>query len=156
MMGAEIYATVGNEEKIQYLMSTFGIPRGRIFNSRDISFLKDVLRETDGRGVDLVLNSLSGELLHASWECVAEFGTLLEIGKRDFIGHGKLAMSIFEANRSYAGIDLGHLIEVKPSVGKRSVISIPSSLLLLPEILTFSTDCSNQLSSTMRKAIFSP
>jgi NADPH:quinone reductase-like Zn-dependent oxidoreductase len=119
MLGVEIYATVSNEEKIQYLISTFGIPRSHIFHSRDTSFLADVLKATNGRGVDLVLNSLSGELLHASWECVAEFGTLIELGKRDFFGHGKLAMDIFEANRSYCGVDLAHLTVVKPSVAKR-------------------------------------
>jgi len=119
MLGAEIYATVSSQEKVQYLISTFGIPRSRIFHSRDTSFLKDVLTATNGRGVDFVLNSLSGELLHASWECVAEFGMLLEIGKRDFIGHGKLAMDIFEANRSYCGIELDHLLKVKPSMGKK-------------------------------------
>jgi NADPH:quinone reductase-like Zn-dependent oxidoreductase/SAM-dependent methyltransferase len=119
MLGAEIFCTVGNEEKVQHLMSTYGIPRNRIFNSRDASFLTDVMRETNGRGVDLVLNSLSGELLHASWKCVAEFGTMLEIGKRDLIGKAKLAMDVFEANRNYCGIDLGHLLEVKPSLGKK-------------------------------------
>jgi NADPH:quinone reductase-like Zn-dependent oxidoreductase len=119
MIGAEIFATVGSEEKAQYLMSTFGLPRSHIFHSRDASFLPDVLAATNGRGVDTVLNSLSGELLHASWQCVAEFGIMLEIGKRDLIGHGKLAMDVFEANRSYCGIDLGHLIELRPTVGKR-------------------------------------
>lgn len=123
MLGADIYVTVGNEEKVQYLMTEFGIPRSRIFNSRDSSFLTDVLRETQGRGVDYVLNSLSGELLHASWQCVAEFGTLLEIGKRDLIGHGKLAMDVFEANRSYSGIDLGLVIERKPRLTKRYATS---------------------------------
>lgn len=29
------------------------------------------MRETAGRGADIVLNSLSGELLHTSWKCVA-------------------------------------------------------------------------------------
>lgn len=71
---------------------------------------------TDYRGVDLVLNSLSGELLHASWKCVAPFGKMLEIGKRDFIGHAQLAMDIFEANRSFLGIDLAQLIEQRPAM----------------------------------------
>jgi acyl transferase domain-containing protein/NADPH:quinone reductase-like Zn-dependent oxidoreductase/2-polyprenyl-3-methyl-5-hydroxy-6-metoxy-1,4-benzoquinol methylase len=119
VLGAEIFCTVSNEEKVQYLISTFALPRHRIFNSRDASFLPGVLRETNGVGVDLVLNSLSGELLHASWKCVAEFGTMLEIGKRDLIGKGKLAMEIFEANRNYCGIDLAHLIEAKPALGKK-------------------------------------
>lgn len=119
MIGAEIYCTVGSEEKVQYLESTFGISREHIFNSRDASFLPDVLKATHGRGVDVVLNSLSGELLHASWNCVAEFGKMIEIGKRDLIGNGKLALEVFEFNRSYHGVDLGRLIELKPKEGNR-------------------------------------
>nr|RBQ98724.1 hypothetical protein FVER53263_00316 [Fusarium verticillioides] len=104
--GLEIYTTVGNEEKVQYLVDNFGLPRSRIFNSRDASFLYDVRAATQGRGVDLVLNSLSGDLLHASWQCVAPYGKMLEIGKRDFIGKARLEMYLFEANRSFIGIDL--------------------------------------------------
>ncbi|KAI8287374.1 Highly reducing polyketide synthase [Colletotrichum sp. SAR11_57] len=117
MAGAEIFCTVGSEEKAKYLMSTFGMPRDHIFQSRDASFLPDILDATGGRGVDIVLNSLSGELLHASWSCIAEFGRMIEIGKRDFIGNGKLALNPFEMNRSYHGVDLGHLIELKPEKG---------------------------------------
>lgn len=102
----QVYATVGNEEKVKYVMSTFGLPRENIFNSRDTSFLHGVRAATGGRGVDLVLNSLSGELLHASWQCVAPYGKMLEIGKRDFIGKARLEMNLFEANRSFIGIDL--------------------------------------------------
>jgi len=38
---------------------------------------------TNGSGVDLVLNSLSGELLSTSWKCVAPDGAMIEIGKPD-------------------------------------------------------------------------
>ncbi len=31
--------------------------------------------------MDLALNSLSGELLHATWRCVAVFGKMIEIGR---------------------------------------------------------------------------
>ncbi|KAI3004518.1 hypothetical protein CBS147346_4860 [Aspergillus niger] len=106
MLGAEIYASVGSEEKASYLVKTFHIPRDRIFNSRDCSFLPGILRETDGRGVDVVLNSLAGELLHASWSCVAEFGKMIEIGKRDILEHGKLPMDAFGGNRAFFGVDL--------------------------------------------------
>ncbi|KAI2926550.1 hypothetical protein CBS147321_7160 [Aspergillus niger] len=106
MLGAEIYASVGSEEKASCLVKTFHIPRHRIFNSRDSSFLPGILRETDGRGVDVVLNSLAGELLHASWSCVAEFGKMIEIGKRDILEHGKLPMDAFGGNRAFFGVDL--------------------------------------------------
>ena len=87
-------------------MDSFGIPRSHIFNSRDTSFLTDVMRETNGRGVDIVLNSLAGELLHASWKCVAKFGKMIEIGKRDFLEHGILSMDVFGGNRAFFGVDL--------------------------------------------------
>lgn len=119
MVGAEIYATVGNEEKVKYLMDTFGLPRNRIFNSRSTSFVDDVMRETNGRGVDLALNSLSGGLLHATWECIAEFGMMVEIGKRDLIGAGKLDMSPFLANRKYCCVDLEAIFVARPTTMKK-------------------------------------
>ena len=82
-LGAEIYATVGSEDKASFLVKEFGISRNRIFNSRDSSFLKGIMDATNGSGVDLVLNSLSGELLSTSWNCVAPDGAMVEIGKRD-------------------------------------------------------------------------
>ncbi|KAK5987019.1 Highly reducing polyketide synthase gloL [Cladobotryum mycophilum] len=106
MIGAEIYATVGSEMKIQHLMNNYGIPRERIFSSRDASFYDGIMQATDGRGVDLVLNSLSGELLHASWRCVAKNGKMMEIGKRDMIERGHLPLEMFSYNRSFFGIDL--------------------------------------------------
>lgn len=63
------------------------------------------MQATQHNGVDLVLNSLSGDLLHASWQCVAPFGKMIEIGKRDLMGFGKLDMSVFLANRSYCCVD---------------------------------------------------
>lgn len=62
-----------------------------------------------------MLNSLSGELLHASWKCVAEYGLLVEIGKRDLIGEGRLAMDLFEANRGYHGVDVSKLCLERPA-----------------------------------------
>lgn len=67
--------------------------------------------QTENRGVDIVLNSLAGELLHASWQCVANFGKMIELGKRDILGHAQLDMSLFSGNRSFIGVDLKHMLE---------------------------------------------
>ncbi|KAI1126023.1 putative polyketide synthase [Nemania abortiva] len=122
MLQAEVYTSVSSEEKVQFLINEFGIPRSRIFYSRDESFVKDLMRETGGEGVDLALNSLSGELLHATWSCVADFGKMVEIGKRDLIGGAKLDMRPFLANRSYCCVDIDQLWR-KPSVLKRLILS---------------------------------
>jgi NADPH:quinone reductase-like Zn-dependent oxidoreductase/NAD(P)-dependent dehydrogenase (short-subunit alcohol dehydrogenase family)/aryl carrier-like protein len=108
-IGAEIYATVGSEENADFINKKFGIPRNRIFSSRNTSFLDGIKAITNGKGVDVVLNSLSGELLHASWKCVAANGCMLEIGKRDMIGKGQIALDKFEENRTFYGVDLSRL-----------------------------------------------
>lgn len=127
MMGAEIFATVDvkTEAKIQYLINRCGIPRNRIFNSRDTSFADGVLRESHGRGVDIVLNSLAGHMLHASWSCVAEYGTMVELGKRDLDGGGRLDMMPFSANRTYAGVDIHRFICERPAEMVRSAPILP-------------------------------
>ncbi|KAK5991432.1 Highly reducing polyketide synthase FUM1 [Cladobotryum mycophilum] len=106
---AEVFATVGSEEKVEYLVTKFNIPRNRIFNSRNDSFVDSIMHETNGQGVDIVLNSLSGKLLHASWACVSEFGCMVELGKRDLIDSGSLAMKPFLKNRTYTCVDVGHI-----------------------------------------------
>jgi NADPH:quinone reductase-like Zn-dependent oxidoreductase len=100
-------------------MRKFNIPRDRIFDSRQLTFQRDVLSATNGRGVDVVLNSLSGELLHASWKCVAQFGCMIEIGKRDLIGKGALALNVFEQNRTYFGVDFAQICTERPSIISR-------------------------------------
>ncbi|KAK8115461.1 Acyl transferase/acyl hydrolase/lysophospholipase [Apiospora sp. TS-2023a] len=120
MLDADVYATVGSDEKVHFLTERFDIPRNKILHSRDDSFVHGLMGETGGKGVDVVLNSLSGELLHATWGCVAEFGRMVEIGKRDLIGGGKLDLKPFLANRSYACVDIDQLWK-RPDVLKRLI-----------------------------------
>jgi NADPH:quinone reductase-like Zn-dependent oxidoreductase len=83
------------------------------------------METTDGRGVDLVLNSLAGHLLHASWECVAPHGKMIELGKRDFLTHGVLSMSPFMLNRSFTGVDLMGVLKERPDIREQSVKQSP-------------------------------
>lgn len=105
-IGAEIFATVGSEEKKQLIMSQYGIAEDHIFSSRDTSFAKGVMRSTAGEGVDVVLNSLAGEALRLSWHCLAKFGRFLEIGKNDMFANTGLDMKPLLDNKSYIGVNL--------------------------------------------------
>lgn len=106
MIGAKVIATVGSQSKRDFLKERFSIKDEMIFSSRDTSFVEGVMKITDGRGCDVALNSLAGELLHATWRCIAPFGRLIEIGKRDIHENTKLDMDPFRKNISYASIDL--------------------------------------------------
>lgn len=115
---ADVYATVKTEEEAKYLIENFGVPKSHIFSSTDDSFLQGVLEATGGEGVDLALNSLSGDLLHATWKAVAEFGKMIEIGTTDLVGAGKLELNAFLGGRSYTGVNLEALVAKKPSAVK--------------------------------------
>ncbi|KAJ5642948.1 uncharacterized protein N7484_005455 [Penicillium longicatenatum] len=115
-VGATVYVTVGDDEKANYLTEKYGIHSDQIFNSRSPSFLAGVMQATRGRGVDVVLNSLSGELLHISWQCVAQYGTMVEIGKRDILGNGRLSMNELLRNRAFFGVDMAQIVRDKPDL----------------------------------------
>ncbi|KAL9074826.1 MAG: hypothetical protein Q9161_001964 [Pseudevernia consocians] len=115
-IGAEVYTTVGSNEKKALLMTEYNIPEDHIFYSRNTSFAQGVARMTKGRGVDVVLNSLSGEGLIASWECIAPFGRFVEIGKRDILSHGSLPMWQFRNNATFSSIDFQPIVQERPSI----------------------------------------
>ena len=96
-------------EKKSFLMKTFGLKENHIFSSRDSSFFPAVMQATSGRGVDVVLNFLTGNLLHDSWRCCAEFGRFVEIGKRDILDGGRLNMEIFNRGVTFTAFDLSSL-----------------------------------------------
>ncbi|KAF1843632.1 polyketide synthase [Cucurbitaria berberidis CBS 394.84] len=119
MIGANVFATVGSDEKVVYLTDTYNIPRNHIFNSRNISFADALLRETGGRGVDLVLSPVSPEHQHATWRTVAEFGKLVDIGNKHLSRDAKTVFNVSSGNRSYTCIDIGHVRKNKPLIISR-------------------------------------
>lgn len=115
-VGANIFATVGSVEKKQFLMETYGIPDSQIFFSRDLSFVEGVKLATDGKGVDVLLNSLAGDAMRASLECVAPFGRFVEIGKRDIMANSHMEMLPFDRNVSFTAVDLGVFARDRPKL----------------------------------------
>ena len=115
-IGAEIYTTVSSEKKKQLLIDLYAIPEDHIFYSRNTSFAQGIQRITQNRGVDVVLNSLTGESLVASWESVAPFGRFVEIGKKDIYSHGKLPMFPFARNVTFAAVDVANMTRERPAL----------------------------------------
>ena len=90
-VGAEVYVTVGSDDKRRLTMDTYDVSEDHIFYSRNTSFAEGIMRMTCNRGVDVVLNSLSGEALVASWECIAP------VSHKGECGTGIPTNSIFSA-----------------------------------------------------------
>ncbi|KAJ5902692.1 hypothetical protein N7495_003220 [Penicillium taxi] len=128
MIGTDIFVTVGSLEKKMFLMGHYNIPEDRIFYSRDTSFGRGIRRLTGGKGVDVVLNSLAGDLLRETWECLAPFGRFIEIGKADITKNTRLDMLPFENNVTFASVDLSKVALYRPQLMKR-LLSDVSKLL---------------------------
>ncbi|KAI5219448.1 putative polyketide synthase [Aureobasidium subglaciale] len=118
-IGAEVFVTAGSEEKRAFLAQQYGLPMDHILSSRDSSFASDIMAMTDQRGVDVILNSLSGALLKSSWHCVAQFGRFVEIGKRDIEANNSLDLEPFLRNVTFSSVDLIQLGQFRGEIVER-------------------------------------
>lgn len=112
-MGADIYATVGSEEKRDFLRL---MGEARLYDSRSLTFAEEILEDTQGEGVDIVLNSLAGEAINQNLRALRPFGRFLELGKRDFYENTHIGLRPFRNNLSYFGIDSDQLMKVQPAL----------------------------------------
>ncbi|MCK4899300.1 MAG: SDR family NAD(P)-dependent oxidoreductase, partial [Anaerolineales bacterium] len=80
--GAEVFGTAGNPDKRAYLRS---IGVHHVMDSRSLDFAEEIEEITQGKGVNIVLNSLSDEFPSRSLSICAQGGTFLEIGKRGIL-----------------------------------------------------------------------
>ncbi|NJL22129.1 MAG: zinc-binding dehydrogenase [Leptolyngbyaceae cyanobacterium SM1_3_5] len=106
--GAEVWATasLGKWE----LLKSIGV--SRIFNSRNLDFADEILHQTNGKGVDVVLNSLSGDFIPKSLAVLKPTGCFLEIGKRDVWSLDRVHQH--HPSIDYHRIDLMQIAQQKP------------------------------------------
>lgn len=117
-IGAEVFATVGNTQKKELLMTRYGIPKDHIFYSRDTSFEEKIASMTDKKGVDVALSSTSGDIRRATWRCLAHFGRFIDVAKADILANNRLDMEPFLHNRTYVAIDVRALALERPLLMK--------------------------------------
>ncbi|TXJ79206.1 SDR family NAD(P)-dependent oxidoreductase [Streptomyces lavendulae] len=113
LTGAEVLATAGTEEKRAYLRS-LGVRH--VMDSRGLGFARQVREITRGRGVDVVLNSLTGPAQSAGLDLLARKGRFIEIGKRDIYENTHLGLLPFRRNISFSSVDIALLLDKEPAL----------------------------------------
>ena len=106
LLGATILTTAGTAEKRDYLRS-LGIQH--VMDSRSLSFIDEVQAATQGRGVDVILNTLAGEALLQSFRLLAPYGRFIELGKQDIVKNNGLPMATFNRNITFTSIDFDRM-----------------------------------------------
>lgn len=114
--GAQIFATAGSEAR-RDLLRGMGIEH--VYDSRSVDFADQIRRDTDGYGVDIVLNSLTGAAQRAGLELLSFGGRFVEIGKRDIYGDTRLGLFPFRRNLSFYAVDLALLALTEPDTLRR-------------------------------------
>jgi len=125
-IGAEIFATAGTDEKLR-TAAKHGADH--LINYRDQDFAAEVRRMTGGYGVDVVMDSVGGEVYKKSWQLLAGMGRYVLYGVSAVTGKGGLNRlkaaatfslmrplfppSLISANKGIFGFNLGTLTGVE-------------------------------------------
>ncbi len=113
--GAEIFATAGTKEKRQFLR-LLGVEH--VFSSRTLEYADEIRAETNGEGIDVVLNTLSGEAIFKNFSLLRPFGRFIELGKRDYYENTKIDLKPFRNNITYHGVDADQVLMHQPELAK--------------------------------------
>lgn len=113
--GAEVFATAGTEDK-RRMLHELGISPDHVMDSRSLDFAAEIRRLTGGYGVDVVLNSVTGQALVHSLGLLAPGGRFVEIGKRDIYDDSPIGLGFFKDNRSLFAVDLEKTLWEQPQI----------------------------------------
>ncbi|WPO69277.1 SDR family NAD(P)-dependent oxidoreductase [Streptomyces sp. KN37] len=105
-LGAEVFATAseGKWDAVRGL----GVPDDHLASSRDLGFEEKFRTVTDGRGVDVVLDSLAREFVDASLRLLPRGGRFVEMGKTDIRDAAQVATAHFAVRyRAFDIVDAG-------------------------------------------------
>ncbi|KAG5891273.1 hypothetical protein JTB14_019643 [Gonioctena quinquepunctata] len=121
--GCFVYTTVSNDQQKAYIRSHYSFMRdSTILSSEDFTFHTQLMTATSGKGAEVILNCLSGALLHSSLSCIADYGRFIQYGKYDCEEGNSIGMYCFLRNPSFYVVDLEDIFdqpkEVKEEIRK--------------------------------------
>ncbi|MCD9878920.1 type I polyketide synthase [Streptomyces guryensis] len=111
LAGAEVIATAGTADKRAHLKE-LGIRH--VFDSRRLDWAQEVRAATDGKGVDVLLNSLAGAAIPLGLDLLAEGGRFVEVGKRDIYSEHRVSLAAFKKGISLASVDIAAMMDRRP------------------------------------------
>lgn len=81
MHGCTVFVATDADTQVAYLHETYGLPIPHILSSSASDLGSDLRRLTQGRSIDVVVSSSTGETARTYWECLATFGRYVDVGE---------------------------------------------------------------------------
>ncbi len=122
--GATVFATAGSRRKVEYLHSV-GVDHAIDYVESD--FQAEVARLTNGRGVDVVINTLPGEAIQKGMHCLAPGGRYIELAAVGLKAAKAIDLSILAGNKTVFALDIRALHRHSP----QALIALHDDMLRL-------------------------
>ncbi|BBZ25169.1 sulfolipid-1 biosynthesis phthioceranic/hydroxyphthioceranic acid synthase [Mycolicibacter hiberniae] len=119
--GCQVFATADSPQRRE-LLRDMGIEH--VYDSSNLEFADRIRHDTDGYGVDVVLNSLSGVAQRAGIELLSFGGRFIELGRRDVYGDTRLGLFPFRRNLSLHVVDMALLAHSHPETVQRLLCTV--------------------------------
>lgn len=114
-LGLRIFATASSDEKLEQVK---GLGADVTINYLREDFAQEVRRQTSGRGVDLILEMVGGEVFDNSLGCLAPLGRLVAVG----LASGRVPKAdvaqLLYGNQAVIGFHLGRLMNRPELIGE--------------------------------------
>ena len=104
-IGARIFVTVDSDVQKEIVLRDFGVLPDHIFDSRGLNFAHSVKRLTDGQGVDVIVTSLSGEVLRETWDCISSFGRFVSLRSNEIGDKSSIEMRKVTCNVTFSTVN---------------------------------------------------
>ncbi|KYR02223.1 putative fatty acid synthase [Tieghemostelium lacteum] len=124
---AKIYVSVGSQEKKQYLEDNYGSLIDKIYNSRDMEY-SDLLRNQDSKGVDLILNTLSGDYMSANFRALSQVGRIMDLSVTQLVENDALDLGNFKYHVGYQTIDLERATKFNGKLVNKMLVDITQAI----------------------------
>jgi NADPH:quinone reductase-like Zn-dependent oxidoreductase len=125
--GAVVFGTAGSAEKVAFL-KVFGVDHPIDYQAED--FVEAVKNITDGEGVDVILDSIGGQMLARDLRLLRPGGRIVSLGMAAAMGKSRALMlrelmsaprlqpvKLLESSRGFVGVNVLRLFEHRPALG---------------------------------------
>uniref|UniRef100_A0A7R9K0S5 oleoyl-[acyl-carrier-protein] hydrolase n=1 Tax=Timema genevievae TaxID=629358 RepID=A0A7R9K0S5_TIMGE len=110
------YTTVTNTQQKEFIRTRFPqILESNIHNIYDKQLPMNIMKETKGKGIDIIVNCLQGQIIQSYINCLAYYGRFLNLCMADMQQNQLLGMQFFLRNTGFFGVLPDHLFDINPS-----------------------------------------
>ena len=125
--GAVVFGTAGSPEKVAFL-KVFGVDYPIDYQAED--FVEAVKKITDGEGVDVILDSIGGQMLTRDLRVLRPGGRIVSLGLAAAMGKSRALMlrelmsaprlqpvKLLESSRGFFGVNILRIFDHRPALG---------------------------------------